>query len=548
MDLPPELLREVASHVPLYVRPPTLLSLALTDRRTSKAMLQVLWNNVVVKSDRVAELALRQLSEDSTKGPMVTGIYFLFTNLAAEGYSDEDEDDPSILPHRGFRQRPNALRALAALEELVSRGLLSRLRTLASQSWEYRRHTGKFYMAPLHGLTPSFWSTIGNIPQLRTLVLGCTSLTSVLHLGAADKLNHSPDDEPLGVFGLKNVRRFSLTLSCRDLRHTTYVSRLTTQLRALSLGAESTSLSSIDLAPVLELEFPVLEAIYVRAYDIQNSATRFTLFWQRHPTLQSIDIGSKSPAFPEDIASQTGFLPNLTKITATFLNVRLITPILHQLTSLVILDPVEAQVPYLLREIIPAKLSRLRSLTIRQLQYIPSGLSLESPFAKDVLKDIENSASVQETGHPHDFVLDAHLCLIAQAAPLLEEFTWIIRGPRGIEEVYNTIGPGLRNFKRLQRFFFPSFFNTDDKDIEHQTRVDHLKEYASKFAQDCPTLATLGDTSTPLDPTQVARGYELLRTVRDGHGQFVDAKLDFGYGMVYGQEENAFPLPDYSML
>ncbi len=127
----PELFPVVTGHLPLYLTPSTLLSLALTNHQISEIVLPLLYQHLILKNENVLRVLGRLLDEPAF-GKFVRELHIL-SNL------------PNIRYRPGFFDK---------LEEVIVAGSLPHMHTLnigSLFSWSQEGH----YLSPGHLGKPS---------------------------------------------------------------------------------------------------------------------------------------------------------------------------------------------------------------------------------------------------------------------------------------------------------------------------------------------------------------------------------------------------------
>ena len=157
------------------------------------------------------------------------------------------------------------------------------------------------------------------------------------------------------------------------------VVNLSSSLHTLVLGL---NMKFDSASPILALEFPNLRYLHLGLFTPETAEAM--AFWIKHPMLETLklsDTDSQSKWFDETVPED--ILPNLKYLEVSLLKLAKSTvlpstsqtsfrdavsliPILPRLTGLAIHQSINAQVPYLIRELIPGGLPNLRSFEIDQ--------------------------------------------------------------------------------------------------------------------------------------------------------------------------------------
>ncbi|KAG2016535.1 hypothetical protein CC2G_009693 [Coprinopsis cinerea AmutBmut pab1-1] len=519
VDLPPELFPNVALHLPLCEAPSTLLALASTNSTFHELCLPLLYSHVILKNETHALSVLKALTTSPEKTRFVRGLH-ITSELSNE-----------------VRLSSTELDVVRAVERLIRTGYLSDLHTLELHlqggEW-YKRldeELGEIIWYEGFGeFEAPFWESLkGFCPNLRNLSL---------------KPVEASEDVSLHQTGLFNIRNIThLTLSFRhgsldeeEVSHLRQcVERLSGGLRSLYLDPNSYEEMCFD--PFLDMNFPYLESFTV-GHWILGDLTKAMRFWERHSTLRDVCIGAyPGDAWFSDCSSMdvSGFLPALRRLKASFINVRNLAPILHRLISLEVSSSLNAQVPYLLREILPSGLPNLKSLLIEQASNYGGRFSeheavywYETPNGE--FKEAEKPKRLKQ-GFLKPMV-DGYLHSIARGAPNIEELA--LEGRDMDMKNHHRILGDLSNFKRLKKIFVQYL----PRDLDEDTK-DRFASLARDTAEACPLLETFGNINRSLDQDS---NYLVARISRAGDNEVKEVRLGLGNGLVVGQENCAFPL------
>ncbi|TFK21833.1 hypothetical protein FA15DRAFT_658025 [Coprinopsis marcescibilis] len=542
-NIPPELLLRIATSLPLFAKPSTLLSLALTNRRTSRTVQSLIWTELILKDEERARLALGKIAEDPQKGRNVTGIYIRSELTEDQAPNDDEEDSDSEGSDDDEDQvSPNVLTRLQAV---VNKGYLPKLQRLEihldGDGWVQDPESSDFRYPPYPGLQLRFWESLKE---------HCPKLCKVALTGVKteDLSGFHMDDGEFpemvgGMLDFKNITSFTLEVyegGFIDFEETlkSSIGSFAPRLEELNLGVVTGSDGGLlDMTPLLQLNYPVLKSIYMRNWDKYGvDVENFMSFWKRHPTLESIKLQEQG-YFSEDVAGIQNFLPNLKHLTAPFKDVRMLVSLLHQLTSLSIYDSLKSQVPYLFCTFLPEGLPHLKSLTVN---HLPGMTSQDIDYMEG--EDWTDESTSDLDGGPAsggEISSSRYLGYVAGTAPNLEEFAWIQEATNGAEDVYEQMNPHLPTFTRLKRFFYHGELRKDFETGEvDEAEVDYLMKNARKYAEACPLLETVGEVVRSFETLS---DYPLVRIIRDRDGGVVDTRLSFGHGMEVGQEDKAYP-------
>ena len=179
-----------------------------------------------------------------------------------------------------------------------------------------------------------------------------------------------------------------------------------------------------------------------------------------------------------------------------FYDVRILAPILSQLVSLTVYDSINAQIPYLLRSVLPAGLPNLKSLNIGQM---PSNsgknINIEGALWYETEDGKFREAKVTKAGRD---VLNGYIHSIARGAPNLEEigfYSYTIRLEEFVswtslstKVVYLIIRrPRLRlkllGFQSSAVFITMDLTNSRTRNVK---RLSRMLELLGKLAMDWP--------------------------------------------------------------
>ncbi|KDR76878.1 hypothetical protein GALMADRAFT_225049 [Galerina marginata CBS 339.88] len=501
--LPPELFPVVAAHLPLYATPTTLYSLALTNHGLHEIISPLLYSCMVLRNQRDALTLLQRMLVDRQLGHLVRELHIM-----SEG--------PAVM--LGDRD------VLTGLRKVVQGGLLPYIHTLGlyllQNDWQLPKILTEADIA--------FWKELrGNCPRLRGIVIfgleywrigGWDTLFQVIQPNESrPALSHLAfdikgplDNDNGGGNLLKGINHFSPSLQTLVLRSTE--------------GFASAS-------HILTLEFPCLKSLTLDGFRVRLTSEAMT-FWRKHASLERVRLSNgvqSSRWFYEHI--EPGLLPNLMDFRADFSNVLPLAHILGQLTSLSIEKSINAQVPYLLRVVIPEGLPRLKSLEIVQVSASFSHFSLfvgatwyETADASGIFHE---GSDLEQAGR--DFTGD-YIYSITKGAPNLEELAlhgsqplnWTIRNNQFVEP--------FSGFTRLERLYYGGpnvLFSTDLQDTHRDASL--------ALATACKSIRTVTDVSLSTVP------YLTAQIRRNPGGEVDEVMIGKGYGTQIGSEGDPFP-------
>ncbi|TFK26108.1 hypothetical protein FA15DRAFT_638162 [Coprinopsis marcescibilis] len=544
--LPLELLPEIANQLPLFAMPSTLLSLALTSRRMSDLILPLIWSHLVLKNEEVAHPVIQTILSNPDKGRLVRSIHI--------------RSGPPRPDERDLHDEEEAPNSLTDLEVAVKKGLLPILEALeihlecAEQcSWYFINGSASY--SDFSGLGKPLWRALDtSCPRFRTLILtGVQEVEFLLSLG--DRRT-----DPSHMLSLMNITSFTFHIWWADLetlqpKLMSYIGALSPRLRVLDIGmidggTVAVQDSWLDATPLLDLTIPFLESLTLRYHFFKEPEAAMD-FWKRHSNLEYISIAQGDqtysylpPCFTEEVQTLPNFLPKLKYLVAPFQDVRKLAPILHRLTSLSILDTLDTQVPYLLRQILPSGLPNLKSLCIHQEWDQFLDLPLDHPFTEGCLWNYDNisqsipaSPDIEYQYHRRELDFVAYARAIVLGAPNIEELAWATARPVDVEQFYDTIGAELSSLSRLQRFFFRGACEGSGHLNQEDVGPKQLITFARRLAEVCPRLTVVSDVGA----YSIMDDYTQVCISRDERGKVSRTRLIAGNGLQLGQENRAFP-------
>ncbi|TFK20734.1 hypothetical protein FA15DRAFT_673200 [Coprinopsis marcescibilis] len=529
VDFPPELLPLVAAHLPLGRTPATLLSLALVDRQTSEMVLPVLWATLILRNIPDTVNALQRILDDPDRGLFVRSIHIDTPFSSDNRVQDWFESSPAIIEGR--------------LRKLIQTGLLPALHTLEIREQRYRRHFGS-YDAP-------FWNDLRTFcPRIQTMAL--------TNVSSHSKRKGVPWLIDAGVLNLKNIRSLTvqrcgrMSLVFPELMR--YVGSIASTLHTFifdpDISAWPIKPCSATLDLLFDLHLPVLERITLLGFLIHDPR-RMLPFWSRHTNLEFIHVFPASNLMrflSPDAQTLPNFLPKLKHLRARFEDVRLLSSKLHQLSSLWVLNSFNCQVAYLIREVIPAGLPNLKSLSVHRRVHLPNSLRSFAPLSSEglywhekadgIFSSTYPSSPLESEGdqsRPRQAFIDSFVGSVLRGAPNLVEFRIALsHGPIKLDG-YTQI-PGLEDvmaFQSLQRFFFfqePSHrVGLSKEALVSSAHTLAREKFNSNFGVDFGDC----DAHTEAGPNTTLRGYVKVHFEENTCRKWIKA----GRMMEIGQED-----------
>ncbi|KIM74234.1 hypothetical protein PILCRDRAFT_709424 [Piloderma croceum F 1598] len=335
----------------------------------------------------------------------------------------------------------------------------------------------KQYYSPLE-LNNSFWRELKNkCPELKDI-----SITGLETVGDDLEGNYS------GLFKYQGLESFRLR---GHIANAPYMQRLDKLIDNFSTSSPfihtlSFHLSHCDVNGtadngIFRKRYPHLRVLALQNFTVEHPEV-ISDFWSCHPNLEQIELlDVDGPCF-EGLSS--GTLPKLSVLMASFDDVRTVVPLLgDQLINLTVTSSINAQVPYLLRSVLPDGLASLRSLGIYQLN-----------AGKTVMEDIWEGGHWHEDEHGNVSQVSialridqTYIMSIARGAPNLEELELI-------GECQESITSALSMFSNLKRLYISG--DRYPQGIPNQHFIPTISrrsflENALEFAHGCATLESI---------------------------------------------------------
>ncbi|KAF8895833.1 hypothetical protein CPB84DRAFT_1848174 [Gymnopilus junonius] len=531
----PELFSLIASHLPLHSAPPTLLALALTNHTYHNVARPLLFSRIILRNERDALNFTELLVAQPSLGNLVQELHV--------------KSQMSVQTHNSN----TCFDIVTGLMKVIEANILYNVHTLG-----FNLHTQPWWLDDAHSN-----STIryGQLPKdfWRILHSNCPRLKSIMLSGVGDSKEDRWLDraEIFDLDGAENLTGFGLTFQRRARAKMDGPNKLLKNLHLLSSGLHTLVLGvsyvDPDSFPILTLRFPRLRSLTLENFDHDvkgDTLCKSMAFWRAHPLLQYLRLPYPplgSCWFKKSLVDDE-ILPNLKHLQATFCDVYALAPILHRLTSLSIHSSINAQIPYLLRSVIPTGLPLLKGLEIRQqARWDDTWISLPEGKEGALWYETEDGTFHEpdpvKTGNPKKIKAEVkrffrslvdkyYMHSIVRGAPNLEEIS--LHTGIGIHPhiVLDSLGPYLAKFKHLERIYYPAI-SPNDVNGEKTRALFH--GVAEKLAKKCKMLNVVTDIKSPTMPYVAAR---IRRT--DG-GDVKEVILVEGYGMLIGNEDTPFP-------
>ncbi|TFK26224.1 hypothetical protein FA15DRAFT_693313 [Coprinopsis marcescibilis] len=520
-DLPSELCQVIISHLPVHATPFTALSIALTNRWMCNRFLSFIHTFVIVWDQNWrSTLALFQRFIDFPE--IGRTVRLVQVQLSTVSHGDVQT-------------------AFGAVEKAIRAGSLPMLHTLGLNVFSLETFGS---LARLKRFTLEFWKTVLSLcPQLRTITLKGLACRQLANQLVWSKLLKSKGQ----ILNSLTFHHDLFRLVSRNERTDLFksIGYISHQLRTLDLALSAYNpLQTFPLEhPYSELfsfTFPRLETFAlwngtnIQSSMLQSLQQELTLFLTRHPSLNflrlALNIEKTAILTNGDESLPSGFLPLLKHLGGNFFTCRALAQLLPQLTALVVYESYNAQVPYLLRSVVPGGvLPNLRSLAIAQEPQKHNSRNREEGCLWHETKDGEiknlSSRKARQT------ILD-NIHALARGAPYLEEL--------GFTSSRVTL-PDLANkasefseFRRLERLFFRG--NQLLKDEMSPGEREAVMHDVQALAECCTTLTDVVNyrrSTAPFMGAHIGRSGGDLATI--------DVKLkDTFVGRHVGCENEAF--------
>ncbi|KJA15417.1 hypothetical protein HYPSUDRAFT_72088 [Hypholoma sublateritium FD-334 SS-4] len=462
--LPAELFAIIASLIPLTQAPCTLLSLALVNHELQEKVLPLLYARLILKNESGALSVFRKILAEPERGLEVKELYIL-----------------SSLSHAS-RKGEYAFDVVTGIRSIVEKGFLPRLSALGiylTRNWNADKRVA-------YGRLPTeFWKDLrGHCPQLHTIILRKVRDTE------DHPWLHRTIIDDMGLFaGLSTLSldlREGPVMKPIQVKLLATISQLASSLERLALARLG---ERLNFSVITRFHFPQLKSIKLSEFSANRDGKEAMSFWRQHPRLEGISIiMGEGRWFSEEVDSS--LLPNLRHLKAKFADVRILVPILHRIQSLSITESQNAQIPYLLREMIPKGLPSLKSLTahLRDLRNIEGAMWYEKS---------DGSFHVAETRKEAErTVTNNFMHSIVRGAPNL------------VELAIHFVSPYLAKFPSLQRFYTRGFHLKKDQYPQLAKTADKVAEFlsvANTLATKCPRLGMVTSMSADVLPYLAAK-------------------------------------------
>ncbi|KJA13635.1 hypothetical protein HYPSUDRAFT_195658 [Hypholoma sublateritium FD-334 SS-4] len=510
--LPAELFATIASFLPLSLCTSTLLSLALANHELCKMALPLLYERLILKNENDALAVFRKILDDPPRGLAVKGLYVM-SSLSLSTRKGENEFD-----------------VVTGIRRIVEQGLLPRLSVLGIYLTQHWNADQKIR----YGCLPTkFWKDLrSQCPRLREIIL-----RNVRDAEDQPGLHNRTIIDDMSLFPLSTLSlylREELLSNPVEEKLLTTMSHLAPSLERLTLGGMG---EIPDANLIMRFHFPNLKSIKLSEFCAFRDGREAMRFWRRHPKIECISIMECMGRWFTNEADST-LLPKLRHLKANFTDVRALAPILHRLDSLSITKSINAQIPYLLRAVIPNGLPGLKSLEfdqnassnlMRDLRRIEGALWYEKPdgtfCAAKTLKETER------------LITDNFMHSIVRSVPNLEELA--IHYPCFFPERLAIMSPYLSELPSLQRFYTRGFhLEKDQYPLLAGTaeKVDEFLAVTKTLAEISPRLNMVTSMSAEVLP------YLAAKIDRNSEGEVRAVRRVAGVGLRIPEDElDPFP-------
>ncbi|KAF8877825.1 hypothetical protein CPB84DRAFT_1794588, partial [Gymnopilus junonius] len=473
VNISPELYPIIVDHLPLYATSSTLLALALTNHHISEIVLPLLYSRL-------------RLSDDRTFGHVVRELHVICK--------------PSLSHNIQNPGSPGAV--IRRVEEVILSGCLPFLHTL-----ELTIVWGRYYDSGstlgCGSLTKAFSARLKqSCPRLRCLILrNFGEYCEDVWIGES------------GILQIRDIARLAIPLSS-----------LPTSLHTLELSPGY--IQSTSVSPIFKLNLPCLRSLTLATFSDMDTEQSMA-FFERHPSIEHLNIASNGDTgwFSSDLPDR--FLPNLLHLTARWAEARLLAPILPQLLSLSIHRSINAQIPYLLRSVIPKGLPLLESLDIGQSASVDNDITaIEGSLWYESKDGTFHQARKRKQSRT---VFESFMHSIVRACPNLEELAF--HGSLFPLLYFVSIANDLNDLPHLKHLYYEGAEYDIHSDVDESLFASHAKEVADAV----PGLVSITNIAKAHPPFLVAR------VRRNLDGKLSDVEVGKGFGMKVGYEDETFP-------
>ncbi|KAF8907689.1 hypothetical protein CPB84DRAFT_1768560 [Gymnopilus junonius] len=520
-DLPPELFPIIASHLPLYATPSTLLSLALANRHISTMALPILFSHLIIKNEKHSLRMINRLLDEPGLGLGVRELHIM----------SELSDGIRLLPQQ---HSPNeSFDMITGLKKVIRRSLLPNIHTLGiylTSGWDPMEYSDLQLSNGLGELLSDFWADLKyKCPRMKNLIL--------------DNVGDTKRRRWLEDCGLYDFQDLSMLIHWQPLysggleNHNNLITNLTvlsSSLHTLSLS-QFISSSELYVSPLFTLDFPHLKSLHLYYYAVEDSSAVMA-FWRRHPMIERLELAYEADTlvksyFTDDLDSY--FFPNLRYLKADYTDVRILAPVLHRLITLEISASINSQIPYLLRSVIPEGLPSLKGLSISDI--VSSDARGNKPPEGSLWYETEDGEFRENIQGDKQAIIHTwrkyFLPSIARGAPNVIEFS--IDGSLNKPGQFMDMSSQFEAFFHLERLYV-SFLSYNSRKRYESTERPWFSHKARLLASACRSLKSVTDIST------VDLPYLSATFRRDKGGDVEEVILRKGCGMQVGREHLAF--------
>ncbi|KAF8993789.1 hypothetical protein BDQ17DRAFT_1431494 [Cyathus striatus] len=520
MPLPllPELFPIIASHIPLFQTPSTILSLATVSKSLYDILVpRVLYSCIITHDEASSIDMILRLLQNPELRIYVRELYM------HSGLSE------SV---RNKTQGP--FNTLEGLEKLIAQNAMPNLHSLGiylHMDW-YLDKNFEPLPSSYGQLKKPFWKDLSeNCPLVRNVILN----------GPTD---HEHQDKDSGMYLLKNLSMVSISL-IRNTESDTpggldvlykNVVIMSPALHTLHLSKTSGMNVILKARDIFYCRLPNLAKLSLGGdFVVDEEDIPIAMeFWANHPRLAYIDVrkvfGSCfSHNCPENL------LPNLVHLAANFEDIRSLSFLIHRLISLVFYDSVNFQVPYLFLDVLGGRmLPKLRRLQIYQEGSGSKVNSRREGAVWCIMKD--GSFGVVTVQHKINQKTDeTYISIISRVVPNIEE---LALNASDLNYKLPAVVHSLGAFQKLKRYYHhgPGTTEIPDDDSFVLEEREEFQSFAEELALVCPRLELVVDTLC-MFPI-----YLTARVRRSMDGSVREVVLRNGVAPCLGNEDEPFPI------
>ncbi|KAF8990561.1 hypothetical protein BDQ17DRAFT_1547166 [Cyathus striatus] len=514
----PELFPIIISHIPLYLTPSTVLSLATVNKALHRIIVpRLLYSCIITQDEESAIKMILRLIQNPKLGASVREFYI---------YSGLSENV------RNGTKGP--FNVVDGLEQLITKCGVPNLHSLGvylHPSW-YRTENYDHIPGDYGQLKINFWNALSkNCPSIRSIILN----------GIGD-YEHLPWIDSSEVYSLKNLSSFNLTLQAGSNTEEGLnmlfkdISIMSPYLHTLKLSRAFEEHTNIR--KILSCRFPNLVKLALRGFTMDDSDIHLAMeFWNSHPSLQYVYLHySTGNCFVQNCTKE--LLPNLVHLAAPFDDVRALHFLIHRLISLEIFRTVNFQVPYLFLDVLEGRLfPKLRRLQVNQ-QGSGTKVSIRQEGATWCLMRDGTFGVITIQQNINRRIDSSYISIMSGIAPNLEELAFNTPYITATNDSLLTLIPSISTFRKLERFYSYGPGTTKqnlEEDPDHANSLETFRLCAEELACACSNLELVVDlhSNYPI--------YATARIYRNLDGTLCNVVLRDGIGPRIGDEDEPFP-------